>query len=339
VSRPTTVPDSTDPAGHTASTDSTDHTDSTDYTEDTRAVLAVLTAHGHSGLPPATAARARAGTALAAVIGPPPPVAEVTAATAPGPGGPIPLTVYRPVADPRPRPGLVYFHGGGFVLDGARSHDGFLRALAEGTGHVVVAVDYRLAPEHPFPAAVDDAEAATRHVASYAGEFGIDPDRLSVAGDSAGANLAAVVAQSARTAGEPSLAAQVLIVPQTLQPPRADTGSRRRFGHGPYLTAELLAWFADQYVPRAEDRTDPRAAPALAPDLTGLPPALVVTAGLDPLRDEGEQYARSLAAAGVPVRQWRLEGAFHLLWLATKTAPAVQADLVARIAAHLDHPR
>ncbi|MFF4820341.1 alpha/beta hydrolase [Kitasatospora sp. NPDC001309] len=232
----------------------------------------------------------------------------------------------------------MYFHGGGFVIHGDHSHDGFLRALATGTGHVVVSVDYRLAPEHPFPAAVDDAEAAACYVAAHASQFGIDPEKLSVAGDSAGATLAAVTARLTRTGGA-ALATQVLIVPHTLYPPQADTVSRRQFDDGPYLTTELLAWFADQYVPDPQDRSDPRAAPALAPDLTGLPPALVVTAGLDPLRDKGEQYAQAMATAGVPVRQRRLEGAFHLLWLATKTNPAVQANLIGLVAEHLNNPQ
>ncbi|MFI8931532.1 alpha/beta hydrolase [Streptomyces sp. NPDC053474] len=305
------------------------------YTADTRATLAVMATYGWQGRPPAEAAQARSGTALAAVIAAPPPVAAVTTTAMPGPGGPLELRVYRPVLDSAARAGLVYFHGGGFVTDGRHSHDGFLRALANATGHVVVSVDYRLAPEHPFPAAVEDAQAATRHVAAHAEQFGIDAARLSVAGDSAAATLAAVVAQQVRARDGLELARQVLIVPQTLYPPQADTPSRRQLGEGFYLTTELLSWFADQYLPAPTDRTDPRAAPALAADLSGLPAALVVTAGLDPLRDEGEQYAQAMADAGVDVQLRRLKGAFHLLWLATKTNPAAQADLIGFIAQHL----
>ncbi|MFD8417612.1 alpha/beta hydrolase fold domain-containing protein [Streptomyces sp. NPDC059650] len=307
------------------------------YTADTHAALAAMGVLGHGGQVPTDVGQVRTGSGLAAVIAPPQILADVTTSEMPGPGGPIKLWVYRPAQGTGPRPGLVYFHGGGFVLDGQQSHDGFLHALAGGTGHVVVSVDYRLAPEHPFPAAVHDAQAATAYVAAHAAQFGIDPARLSVAGDSAGATLAAVTAQLAQAQGGPALARQVLIVPQTLYPPQADTASRRDLGEGYYLTTELLAWFADQYLPRPEDRTDPRAAPALAPALAGLPAVLVVTAGLDPLRDEGEQYAHAMASAGVEVRLHRLEGAFHLLWLATKTNPDVQADLIDAIAEHLTH--
>ncbi|WP_167529506.1 alpha/beta hydrolase [Streptomyces spinoverrucosus] len=300
-----------------------------DYTEGTQSALAVMAARGQTGRRPADVRQARADTAVAALAGPPPSVASVTATAIPGPAGPLALRVYRPTDDGAPGPGLVYFHGGGFVLGGPESHNGALRALANTTQHVVVAVDYRLAPEHPFPAAVLDADAATRHVAARAEEFSIDPARLSVAGDSAGATLAAVAAQLCRTQGGPNLVHQVLITPLTLWPPKADTLSRRELADGYYLTGELLDWYAECYVPDVADRTDPRAAPALAPDLSGLPAATVITAGLDPLRNEGEQYARAMRAAGVDVRVRRLRGAFHLLWLATQIAPAAQAEVFA----------
>ncbi|MEW2516467.1 alpha/beta hydrolase [Streptomyces sp. NPDC046870] len=304
-----------------------------DYTTSTEEALAVLAAHGQRGQRPADVRQARADTALAALFGPAPRTASVTSAVVPGPAGPLTLTVYRPVEDRPtgtrgPRPGLVYFHGGGFVQGGPDSHSGFLSALAGVTRHVVVSVDYRLAPENPFPAAVLDAGATTRHVAAHAGDLGIDPARLAVGGDSAGATLAAVVAQQCRAWGGPELVHQVLITPLTLYPPRADTVSRRELGQGYFLTTELLDWYAECYAPDAADRTDTRAAPALASDLSSLPAATVITAGLDPLRDEGEQYARALHTAGVDVRVRRQRGAFHLLWLATKVAPAVQAEVI-----------
>jgi acetyl esterase len=299
-----------------------------DYTESTMKALVVLAAHGQHGQRPANAQQARADTALAALISPAAPTASVTSAATPGPAGPLTLTVYRPVGERAPRPGMVYLHGGGFVLGGPDSHSGFLRALAAATQHVVVAVDYRLAPENPFPAAVLDAWAATQHVAAQAAEFGIDPARLAVGGDSAGATLAAVVAQQSRGRGGPDLVHQVLITPLTRYPPQADTPSRRELGEGYVLTADVLDWYAECYVPDVADRTDPRAAPGLATDLSGLPPATVITAGLDPLRDEGEQYAVAMSAAGVDVRVRRLRGAFHLLWLATGLAPAVQSEVL-----------
>ncbi|WP_369198268.1 alpha/beta hydrolase [Streptomyces djakartensis] len=304
-----------------------------DYTASTEKALALLAARGQRGQRPADVRQARADAALTALIDPSPAAASVTTAFAPGPAGPLTLTVYRPVRDRSARndglrPGLVYFHGGGFVLGGPESDSGFLRTLAGATQRVIVAADYRLAPEHPFPVAVLDAQTATRHVAAHAAELGIDPARLAVGGDSAGATLAAVVAQQCRARGGPEPVHQILVTPLTLYPPQADTVSRRELGEGYHLTTELLAWYAECYVPDPGDRTDPRAAPALAPDLGGLPAATVITGGLDPLRDEGEQYALALRAAGVDVRVRRQRGAFHLLWLATRVAPAVQAEVV-----------
>ncbi|MFI9726014.1 alpha/beta hydrolase [Streptomyces sp. NPDC052092] len=307
-----------------------------DYTERTHAVLAAMAAGGGSGRRPADAAQARADRTVPALAGPAPDTVTVTPATVPGPAGPLALRVYRPAHARAPGAGLVYLHGGGFVVGGPDSHHGALCALADTTEHVVVAVDYRLAPEHPFPAAVEDAEAATRQVAAHAQDFGIDAGRLSVAGDSAGATLAAVVAQSSRTRGASYLAHQVLITPLTAFPPYVDTASRRELAQGYYLTRELLDWYTECYVPDAADRGDPRAAPGLATDLRGLPSATVITGGLDPLHDEGERYARDMAAAGVDVRVRRLRGAFHLLWLATALAPAAQAEVFSLVDERLD---
>lgn len=224
----------------------------------------------------------------------------------PTPGGAIPATRYRAATGSA---GLVvFFHGGGFVLGSRASHDALVRRLAIDTGADVLSVDYRLAPEHPFPAAVDDAVAAWRFAVDSAPGWGIDTDRIVVAGDSAGGNLSAGLAQQLR--GEsvtPCL--QLLIYPITDL--TATTSSRRAFSTGYFLTGERIAQFVDQYVPTAADRTDPRASPLLADDLLGLPRAHVVVAGFDPLRDEGIAYADALAAVGVPVTLQREGGMIH----------------------------
>jgi acetyl esterase len=235
------------------------------------------------------------------------PVHAVENRTVPGPAGPIPVRVYRP-APGEARPGLAYFHGGGFVLGGLDMCDRPCRELANLSGCVVVSVDYRLAPEHPFPAAVDDAYAATRYVADHAAEFGIDPDRLAVGGESAGANLATVAAIVSRDRGEPRLAFQLLVYPQV--DVEDDSPSMREFAHDHFLTVEAIAYFVDHYVPNREDRRSPRVSP-IAADLQGLPPAFVITAECDPLRDQGEAYARKLKTAGVEVTGKRYDGMIH----------------------------
>lgn len=224
-----------------------------------------------------------------------------------GPGGPIPLRLYTPRA-PGPRPGLIWFHGGGWVTGSLDSHDGLCRQLALDTGAVVVAVDYRLAPEHRFPAAVEDALAATRWVADRAARLGIDAGRLAVGGDSAGGNLAAVVSAIARDGGPP-LCWQLLVYPIT--DCDLDTPSYRENAVGYLLTRAGMAWFWDHYLPDPASRAHPHASPLRAPDLSNLPPAYVITAEYDPLRDEGESYARRLRDAGVPTRLDRFEGMVH----------------------------
>ncbi|MGH2905796.1 MAG: alpha/beta hydrolase [Solirubrobacterales bacterium] len=219
----------------------------------------------------------------------------------PGPAGPLPARLFTPSRARNSGPLLVFFHGGGWVLGSRDSHDGACQLLAEGSGVRVLSVEYRLAPEHPFPAAFDDALAAFRFVAANPEEFGADPARIAVGGDSAGGNLAAVVTNALRGEG-PLPAFQLLIYPvvdvSTQYPSYSD------FAHGFYLTADRMRTFIAAYVPE-EDRGDPRAAPLLEQDLVGLPPTYICTALADPLRDEGEAYARRLDDANVQVARKR----------------------------------
>lgn len=219
--------------------------------------------------------------------------------------GDVPVRVYRPA--PGELPAVVYFHGGGWSIGDLDSADPMCRRLAAEAGCVVVSADYRLAPERPFPAAVEDACTVTADVVRRAGHYGIRPDAVAVAGDDAGGNLATVTARLARDDGIP-LVHQVLICPNTDS--ALDSPSFAEFAEGYSLSAATMAWFLGHYIGRA-DRSDPRIAPLRAGDLTGLPPATVITAEYDVLRDEGEEYARALAAAGVPVQLRRYDGMTH----------------------------
>ena len=221
--------------------------------------------------------------------------------TIPGPAGPIAVRVYRPpTGDDALLPAVVYFHGGGFAIGDLDTHDGTARQHAVGADAVVVSVDYRLAPEHPHPAAVEDAWAALQWVAAHAGELGADGSRLAVAGDSAGANLSAVVAQLARDAGGPPLAFQLLWYPPTSFD--ASLPSFTENAEAPILDLKAIAVFNEWYTGSVDMSDVPATvAPARAADLSGLPPAYVAVAGHDPLRDDGLRYAEMLAAAGVPV--------------------------------------
>ena len=259
-------------------------------------------------LPPEEARKA-AIEGLQELAGEPEQVARVEDLQIPGPGGAIPLRVYTPEGE-GPRPSLVYFHGGGWVVCDLDTHDVVCRAIARRSGGVVVAVDYRLAPEHKFPAAVEDCYAATLWVAANAGRLGIDVRRMAVGGDSAGGNLAAVVSLKCRDEGGPLLALQVLVYPVT-NLASFDTASYRDFAEGYYLSRAEMEWFRAHYLTRLEDGAHPHASPLLAPDLRGLPPALVITAECDLLRDEGEAYAKRLEAAGVPVTCTRYPGMIH----------------------------
>jgi acetyl esterase len=227
----------------------------------------------------------------------PTPPCEVSEGTLPGAVGPLPVRIYRAGAPPEGAGALVYFHGGGFVIGDLETHDDACRLLAAGSGAVVIAVDYRLAPEAPFPAPVEDAAAAWRGAAARAAEWGLDPTRMAIGGDSAGGNLAAVVSQITREDPvRPCL--QLLIYPAVNRTWRG--GSRELFTEGFLLTEGMVRWFMDLYM-GGHDPADLRVSPALNPDLAGLPPAHIVTCGFDMLRDEGEDYARRLEAAGVPV--------------------------------------
>jgi acetyl esterase len=228
----------------------------------------------------------------------PPPVGEVRELEAEGPHGAIPLRLIRPsgVAKEALLPVLVYFHGGGWVIGDLDTHDTLCRELANGAGCAVVSVDYRLGPEHRFPAATDDCIAATYWVARHAAELGVDAARLAVGGDSAGGNLAAVVSLAARDAGDLAVAFQLLIYPATDM--RAGAPSHTANGQGYLLTRDTIDYFRGHYIPDRAQDADWRASPLLHEDLRRLPPAFVLTAGYDPLRDEGLAYAQRLSEAG-----------------------------------------
>jgi acetyl esterase len=241
--------------------------------------------------------------------GTPEPVHSIENLRIPGPDGEIPVRVYTPT-NPGPRPALVYFHGGGWVICDLDTHEVQCSAIARRSAAVVISVDYRLAPEHKFPAAVTDCYAATVWAASNAERLGIDPRRISVGGDSAGGNLAAVVSLKSRDENGPAIGLQVLVYPVTDLSSFA-TGSYREFAEGYDLTKAAMEWFRELYLRSAEDGRNPHASPLLARDLRGLPPALVITAECDPLRDEGEAYAKRLQDAGVPVTLTRYAGMIH----------------------------
>ena len=229
----------------------------------------------------------------------------------PGPGSPIPIRIYTP-REARPGeklPVLLWFHGGGFVIGSIDTHDSVCRMLANQADCIVVSADYRLAPECKFPAAVEDCEAALKWVALHAVEFGADPQAIAIGGDSAGANLATVVAILARDAGHPKIAFQLLIYPCAA--PEPETPSHYKFAEGYVLSRNNITWFFRLYQRSRADSNDFRFAPLIADDLANLPPALVLVAGYDPLRDEGVDYAKRLIEAGNRVRLVNYEGMIH----------------------------
>jgi len=251
-------------------------------------------------------AQAEAGLAFA---GPGETVARVQDRTIPGPGGDLPVRIYWPEAD-GPLPILVYFHGGGWVICSLDTHDGTCRQLANRAGCIVVSVDYRLAPEHRFPAAADDCYAATVWAAEHAEELGGDRARVAVGGDSAGGNLAAVVALMARDRGGPALVFQLLVYP-VIDRDLDRHPSMTENASGYLLERDDMDWFWGLYLGDDADAESPYAAPARATSLAGLPPALVLTAEYDPLRDEGEAYGRRLQAEGVAATVSRYDGLVH----------------------------
>lgn len=255
--------------------------------------------------------RSRAGLDVSRHLVSGPPIQPVAARDVmiPADHGDLPARLYTPQGLAPGSPMLVFYHGGGFVLGTRDSHDNTARFLAKQAGVRVLSVEYRLAPEHPFPAAQEDALTAFDFAHAKASDLGADPDRIAVGGDSAGGNLAAVTALVTTRRGGPAPAFQLLLYPTT------DGTTRRRsrelFADGFFLTDEHMDWFIDKYAPEGVDRSNPLLSPLLAEDHSGLPPAFVVTAGFDPLRDEGEAYAAKLAEAGVPVGLSRQEDLIH----------------------------
>jgi acetyl esterase len=270
--------------------------------------------------PPLAELRQQLRTMVTLMDVPAPPLPRVEDITIPGPAGAIPARVYDPVGKAGATlPAVAYFHGGGWVQGDLESHHGLCARLALHAGVLVVAVDYRLAPEHKFPAAVEDSLAAYRFLRSRGREIGADPGRVGVAGDSAGGNLSAVVSQLAARSELPVPACQVLIYPAVDF--FFETASHRDLEHGHVIPRDRILWYAEQYLRGQADRTDPRAAPVRTTDLTGQPAALVITAGFDPLRDEGRVYADRLREAGVDVVHHEYPGQIHAFISLTKVIP------------------
>jgi acetyl esterase len=270
-----------------------------------QALLAQMAEQGGKSPESMTVAESRGMIAeLAGLAGPPVELPQVRDASA----ADVPVRIYTPPGE-GPLPVLVYYHGGGWVIGDLESHDGVCRTLAARSGALVVAVDYRLAPEHRFPAAVDDAYAALTWVADKIGDYGGDATRIAVGGDSAGGNLSAVVAQLAKQRGGPALRFQLLIYPAVDR--FDDSPSMRDNALGPLLTRAWIEWFLGCYLTSPDDGLDPRVSPARTEDLSGLPAALVVTAEFDPLRDQGAAYAGRLREAGVDARLLPADGMIH----------------------------
>jgi acetyl esterase/lipase len=257
---------------------------------------------------------------------PPIAMARVEELELPGPAGPLRARLYTPPAAQEPSRLLVYFHGGGWVIGDLDTHDDPCRFLAAHSGVKLLSVDYRLAPEHPFPAAAEDASAAYQWAAAEAGRLGVDAGRIAVGGDSAGGNLAAAACLIARESGFASPAMQLLIYPVTETAGTAR--SRRTFAEGFLLTRGDMDWFEERYLPPGVDREDPRVALLGATDVSGLPPAYIATAGFDPLRDEGEAYAQRLREAGVRVAVRRHPGLTHTFANLTAICPSARQAML-----------
>jgi len=238
------------------------------------------------------------------------PVGEVTELEVPAPDGGVPVRLYTPEGE-GPHPVLVYIHGGGWVRGDLDTHDNVCRALCSRAGCAVLSVDYRRPPEHPFPAALEDCYAALEWTAEHARRLTLDPDRIAVGGDSAGGNLTAGVTLMARDRDGPELAAQLLIYPAVASPELHEFDSYEENAFGYLLERPAMEWYYDRYAPSPAHARNEYLAPLLAADLSGLPPATVVTAGFDPLRDEGVEYAQRLESDGVPVEHRHYEGMIH----------------------------
>jgi acetyl esterase/lipase len=255
---------------------------------------------------------------------PPPSVGPVVDRVIEGPGGPLPLRVFSPEGPASRLPGLLYLHGGGLVAGSLESYDSLSRTLAAGIGCRLVAVGYRLAPEHPYPAAIEDAVAAVRHVLDHPADFGVDPARVAVGGDSAGGTLTAIVTQTLRDLGDVRLAAQVLLCP--VLDFAEERPSKRAYGEGFLLDTAMMARDLVHYAPDVA-LTDPRLSPLRAKRFADLPPAIIHTAACDPLADEGLAYAEALRAAGVTVSHTCHPGMVHHFYGLTGLVPAARRAL------------
>jgi acetyl esterase len=250
----------------------------------------------------------------------------------PGPAGEIPARLYSSTVEKRPQPTVAYFHGGGWVQGDLETHHGLCARLAQHAGALVVAVDYRLAPEHKFPTAVDDCLAAYRWLRTRGRDVGADPARVAVAGDSAGGNLSAVVSQLAGSGGTPVPTCQALIYPAVDF--SLETESHRDLADGHVIPRDRILWYSEQYLRGEADKMDVRASPLRAPSLAGQPPTLIVTAGFDPLRDEGQAYGERLREAGVDVVQREYPGQIHAFVSLTRAIPQGMACTL-EVAAYL----
>jgi len=269
--------------------------------------------------PPLPELRQQLRTMVTLMDEPAPALARIEDIRLPGPAGGIPARLYAPSAGGTPLPVVAYFHGGGWVQGDLETHHGLCARLAKHAGVLVVAIDYRLAPEHKFPAAVEDCVAAYRWLRAHARGLGGDGARVAVAGDSAGGNLSAVVSQLTAAGATPVPTCQALIYPAV--DCSFDTNSHRDLENGHVIPRDRVLWYMDQYLRSEADKADLRAAPLRAPSLAGQPPTLIVTAGFDPLRDEGHAYADRLRAAGVDVVDREYPGQIHAFVSLTKAIP------------------
>jgi acetyl esterase len=269
--------------------------------------------------PPLPELRQQLRTMVMLMDEPAPPLARIEDIRIPGPAGDIPARVYAARAGGAPLPVVTYFHGGGWVQGDLETHHGLCARLAKHAGVLVVAVDYRLAPEHKFPAAVEDCMAAYGWLRASGRDIGGDPARVAVAGDSAGGNLSAVVSQLAATSGLPVPTCQVLIYPAVDF--SFETESHREMENGHVIPRDRVVWYMQQYLASDSDHSDLRASPLRASSVAGQPPAMIVTAGFDPLRDEGHAYADKLRKAGVDVAYREYPGQIHAFISLTKAIP------------------